>query len=99
MIISVEDYPANCDVPYGISLQVPWSGVFTKYSTSPFPEEMFEKMARMLSEYEVVINRWPQYTPVLENVSSMFCQCSLVLENLSSIFDKLCVYMRRCLCC
>ncbi|XP_011082883.1 uncharacterized protein LOC105165535 [Sesamum indicum] len=50
--------------------KVPWSGVFTKYSTSPFAEEMFEKMARMLSEYEVVINRWPQYTLILENAAA-----------------------------
>ncbi|KAL0306692.1 UNVERIFIED_CONTAM: hypothetical protein Sradi_6086500 [Sesamum radiatum] len=51
--------------------KVPWSGVFTKYSTSPFAEEMFEKMARMLTEYEVVINRWPQYTLILENVQKL----------------------------
>ncbi|KAL0362547.1 UNVERIFIED_CONTAM: hypothetical protein Scaly_1209900 [Sesamum calycinum] len=50
--------------------KVPWSGVFTKYSTSPFAEEMFEKMARMLTEYEVVINRWPQYTLILENAAA-----------------------------
>ncbi|XP_057812221.1 uncharacterized protein LOC131026371 [Salvia miltiorrhiza] len=50
--------------------KVPWSGVFTKYSTSPFAEEMFEKLARMLSEYEVVINRWPQYTLILENAAA-----------------------------
>ncbi|KAL6535737.1 hypothetical protein OROHE_012581 [Orobanche hederae] len=50
--------------------KVPWAGVCTKYSTSPFAEEMFEKMARMLSEYEVVINRWPQYTLILENAAA-----------------------------
>lgn len=51
--------------------QVPWSGVLTKYSTSPFAEEMFEKMILMLAEYEVVINRWPEYTLILENVSTI----------------------------
>ncbi|KAL8512388.1 hypothetical protein ACS0TY_018756 [Phlomoides rotata] len=50
--------------------KVPWSGVYTKYSTSPFAEEMFERMERMLSEYEVVINRWPQYTSILENAAA-----------------------------
>ncbi|CAA0816274.1 Unknown protein [Striga hermonthica] len=50
--------------------KVPWAGVCTKYSTSPFAEEMFEKMSRMLIEYEVVINRWPQYTLVLENAAA-----------------------------
>ncbi|XP_042067514.1 uncharacterized protein LOC121810862 isoform X1 [Salvia splendens] len=49
--------------------KVPW-GVFTKYSTSPFAEDMFEKLERMLSEYEVVINRWPQYTLILENAAA-----------------------------
>ncbi|XP_041994463.1 uncharacterized protein LOC121744855 isoform X2 [Salvia splendens] len=49
--------------------KVPW-GVFTKYSTSPFAEDMFEKFERMLSEYEVVINRWPQYTLILENAAA-----------------------------
>ncbi|KAG8386685.1 hypothetical protein BUALT_Bualt03G0174700 [Buddleja alternifolia] len=50
--------------------KVPWSGVVTKYSTSPFAEEMFEKMTVMLSEYEVVINQWPQYTLILENAAA-----------------------------
>ncbi|XP_049414929.1 uncharacterized protein LOC125877740 [Solanum stenotomum] len=47
--------------------KVLWSGVVTNYSTSPFAEEMFEKTKQMLTEYEVVINRWPQYTIILEN--------------------------------
>ncbi|CAN4104391.1 unnamed protein product [Withania somnifera] len=47
--------------------KVLWSGVVTNYSTSPFAEEMFEKTKQMLTEYEVVINRWPQYTVILEN--------------------------------
>lgn len=50
-------------------LQVPWSGVITNYSTSPFAEEMYEKIKEMLAEYEVVINRWPQYMLILEHVS------------------------------
>ncbi|CAI9088988.1 OLC1v1023465C1 [Oldenlandia corymbosa var. corymbosa] len=47
--------------------KVPWSGVSTNYSTSPFAEEMFENLKAMLHEYEVVISRWPQYTLILEN--------------------------------
>ncbi|XP_075506452.1 uncharacterized protein LOC142543220 [Primulina tabacum] len=50
--------------------KVPWSGVVTIYSTSPFAEDMFEKMTKMLVEYEVVINRWPQYTLILENAAA-----------------------------
>ncbi|KAM7492448.1 hypothetical protein LguiA_035369 [Lonicera macranthoides] len=47
--------------------KVPWSGVITNYSTSPFAEEMYEKIKEMLAEYEVVINRWPQYMLILEH--------------------------------
>ena len=49
---------------------MPWSGVTTNHSTSPFAEEMYEKSKDTLIEYEVVINRWPHYSLVLENVSS-----------------------------
>lgn len=57
-------------------LQVPWAGVTTNHSTSPFAEEMYEKIKDSLVEYEVVINRWPQY--------------SLILENVSFVHDKVC---------
>lgn len=50
--------------------QVPWAGVTTNHSTSPFAEEMYEKIKDNLIQYEVVINRWPQYSLYLENVSS-----------------------------
>lgn len=53
-------------------MQVPWTGVSTNHSTSPFAEEMYEKMRDILIQYEVVINRWPQYSLVLENVSFNF---------------------------
>ncbi|KAK1416633.1 hypothetical protein QVD17_25748 [Tagetes erecta] len=47
--------------------KIPWGGVITNYSTSPFAEEVYDKVKEKLSEYEVVINRWPQYTLILEN--------------------------------
>ncbi|PIA58301.1 hypothetical protein AQUCO_00500317v1 [Aquilegia coerulea] len=47
--------------------KVPWSGVTTNYSTSLFAEDMYEKIKDTLNEYEVVINRWPQYSLILEN--------------------------------
>ncbi|KAF8410912.1 hypothetical protein HHK36_003449 [Tetracentron sinense] len=47
--------------------KVPWSGVVTNHSTSPFAEDMYEKIKDTLNEYEVVINRWPQYLLILEN--------------------------------
>ena len=54
------------------TLQVPWAGVTTNHSTSPFAEEMYEKIKDSLIEYEVVINRWPQYSLILENVGSKY---------------------------
>ncbi|GJU02566.1 hypothetical protein Tco_1112904 [Tanacetum coccineum] len=50
--------------------KVPWAGVITNYSTSPFAEELYVKIKEMLSEYEVVINRWPWYTLILENAAA-----------------------------
>ncbi|GAV68420.1 hypothetical protein CFOL_v3_11923 [Cephalotus follicularis] len=47
--------------------KVPLSGVSTSQSTSPFAEEMYGKIKDSLAEYEVVINRWPQYSLILEN--------------------------------
>ncbi|KAK7320248.1 hypothetical protein VNO77_29560 [Canavalia gladiata] len=47
--------------------KVPWAGVTTNHSTSPFAEEMYEKIKDNLIQYEVVINRWPQYSLYLEN--------------------------------
>lgn len=46
--------------------KVPWSGVMTNHSTSPFAEEMYEKIKDSFVEYEVVISRWPQYSLILE---------------------------------
>lgn len=47
--------------------KVPWSGVTTNHSTSPFAEEMYEKIRDNLILYEVVISRWPQYSLYLES--------------------------------
>lgn len=48
---------------------MPWAGVMPNHSTSPFAEEMYERIKDALIEYEVVINRWPRYSLILENVS------------------------------
>lgn len=66
-------------------MQVPWSGVSTNHSTSPFAEEMYEKIRENLIQYEVVINRWPQYSLILEHVSShlipsVLCQRVILLD-------------------
>ncbi|KAK1358789.1 Phorbol-ester/DAG-type domain-containing protein [Heracleum sosnowskyi] len=66
-MVWVQDMQLNL-LDYCKAEKVPWSGVVTNYSTSPFPEEIYERIREMLIEYEVVITRWPQYTLVLENV-------------------------------
>ncbi|XP_031375043.1 uncharacterized protein LOC116189497 isoform X2 [Punica granatum] len=49
------------------SEKVPYSGMVANHLTSPFAEELYEKLKSSLMEYEVVINHWPQYTLILEN--------------------------------
>ncbi|CAL1408017.1 unnamed protein product [Linum trigynum] len=50
--------------------KVPWAGVTTNHATSPFAEEMYDKMKDYLIRYEVVINRWPQYSLILETAAA-----------------------------
>lgn len=47
--------------------KVKWSGVKTQHSTTPFVDEMYERLKDTLNEYEVIIYRWPEYIAVLEN--------------------------------
>ncbi|KAG4954837.1 hypothetical protein JHK87_040431 [Glycine soja] len=46
---------------------VKWSGVRTQHSTTPFVDDMYERLKETLTDYEVIICRWPEYTLVLEN--------------------------------
>jgi hypothetical protein len=50
---------------------VKWSGVRTQHSTTPFVDDMYERLKETLTDYEVIICRWPEYTLVLENVCIM----------------------------
>ncbi|KAK1263623.1 hypothetical protein QJS04_geneDACA011958 [Acorus gramineus] len=47
--------------------KVKWSGVRTPHSTTPFVDEMYERLKDTLTEYEVITCRWPDYTFVLED--------------------------------
>ncbi|KAL5705885.1 hypothetical protein ACHQM5_024118 [Ranunculus cassubicifolius] len=47
--------------------KVKWSGVRTQHSTSPFLDDMYDRLQETLNEYEIIISRWPEYTIVLEN--------------------------------
>lgn len=48
-------------------LQIKWSGVRTIHSTTPFVDEMYDRLRDTLNEYDIIIRRWPEYTFVLEN--------------------------------
>ncbi|KAL7208179.1 hypothetical protein ACSBR1_030014 [Camellia fascicularis] len=47
--------------------KVKWSRIRTQHSTTPFVDEMYERLKETLNDYEVIICRWPEYTFVLEN--------------------------------
>ncbi|KAG8059356.1 hypothetical protein GUJ93_ZPchr0002g23236 [Zizania palustris] len=47
--------------------KVKWSGVRTQHMTTPFVDEMYDLLNNTLTEYEVIICRWPEYMFVLEN--------------------------------
>ncbi|RHN58182.1 hypothetical protein MtrunA17_Chr5g0448351 [Medicago truncatula] len=77
--------------------KVPWAGVTTNHSTSPFAEKMYENIKDNLIQYEVVINRWPQYSLYLENavanieraiVKSLEKQYSEILTPLKDSIPK-----------
>nr|XP_043617097.1 uncharacterized protein LOC122588943 [Erigeron canadensis] len=47
--------------------KVKWSGVRTQNSTTPFVDEMYDRLKETLNDYEVIICRWPEYIFALEN--------------------------------
>ncbi|KAJ9670217.1 hypothetical protein PVL29_026641 [Vitis rotundifolia] len=47
--------------------KVKWCGIRTQHSTTPFVDEMYERLKETLNEYEIIIRRWPGYTIALEN--------------------------------
>lgn len=51
-----------------MKLQVKRSGLRTQHSTTPFVDDMYDQLRDTLNEYKIIINRWPEYTCVLENV-------------------------------
>lgn len=50
------------------SLQIKWSGMDARLSTTPFIDEIYDLLKETLSEYDVVISRWPEYIFPLESV-------------------------------
>ncbi|CAL9748396.1 unnamed protein product [Musa acuminata subsp. burmannicoides] len=46
--------------------KVKWSGVRTQHMTTPFVDDMYDRLKETLNEFEVIICRWPEYTSYLE---------------------------------
>jgi hypothetical protein len=63
--------------------------------TTPFVDEMYDLLKNTLTEYEVIICRWPEYIFVLENVcfkplKVFFCHsCFRNVSDLSCCFCSL----------
>ncbi|KAL9665332.1 hypothetical protein QQ045_020751 [Rhodiola kirilowii] len=47
--------------------KIKWAGVRTKHTTTPFVDEMYDRLKETLNEYDVIICRWPEYIFTLEN--------------------------------
>ncbi|KAG5022893.1 hypothetical protein JHK85_019235 [Glycine max] len=74
--------PMNLLILKDTSKLVKWSGVRTQHSTTPFVDDMYERLKETLTDYEVIIFRWPEYTLVLENfLGSLDCWRSLNVVN------------------
>lgn len=72
-------------------LQVKWSGVRTQHSTTPFIDEVYDRLRETLNDYEVIICRWPEYVFVLEEV----CFNSVLILSFSSSYRGLIIFKRE----
>lgn len=70
-------------------LQVRWTGVTTSNGTSPFVEEMYDRIKDTLNEYDMLLNHWPEYTLTLETVSMKICRCLFGIVWWERVFDTL----------
>ena len=61
-----------------------WTGITTPHGTSPFVEEMYERIRETLNEYHTLLDRWPEYAIPLERVSQCFFIYKSVLELLDN---------------
>ncbi|XP_022863818.1 uncharacterized protein LOC111383866 [Olea europaea var. sylvestris] len=44
-----------------------WSSFHTPHSTTPFIDDIYDRLKQTLKEYDVIISRWPEYTFALES--------------------------------
>ncbi|XP_028098163.1 uncharacterized protein LOC114297880 isoform X2 [Camellia sinensis] len=62
--------------------KVKWSTVRTQHSTTPFVDDMYDRLKETLNEYEVIICRWPEYTLILENLGILLNSLKWMLDVL-----------------
>ncbi|CAI0447970.1 unnamed protein product [Linum tenue] len=73
--------------------KVKWSGVRTQHSTTPFIDEMYERLRETLDDYEIIIRRWPEYIFVLENAIADVEKA--VVEALDKQYDDVLAPMKE----
>ncbi|CAN1288308.1 hypothetical protein LINPERPRIM_LOCUS19876 [Linum perenne] len=96
IIIWVQDMELNL-LELCKSEKVPWAGVATNHSTSPFAEEMYEKMKDSLIGYEVVVSRWPQYSLILETLGAFLNTIKRILDVLHCRIEEILRSWATCL--
>nr|CAB3448038.1 unnamed protein product [Digitaria exilis] len=75
--------------------KVKWSGVRTQHMTTPFVDEMYDSLKKTLTEYEVIICRWPEYIFVLENAIADVEKA--VIESLEKQYADVLAPLKDCI--
>ncbi|BAS81026.1 Os02g0760200 [Oryza sativa Japonica Group] len=75
--------------------KVKWSGVRTQHMTTPFVDEMYDLLKNTLTEYEVIICRWPEYIFVLENAIADIEKA--VIESLEKQYGDVLAPLKDCI--
>uniref|UniRef100_A0A0D9VLB5 MHD1 domain-containing protein n=1 Tax=Leersia perrieri TaxID=77586 RepID=A0A0D9VLB5_9ORYZ len=75
--------------------KVKWSGVRTQHMTTPFVDEMYDLLKNTLTEYEVIICRWPEYIFVLENAIADVEKA--VIESLEKQYGDVLAPLKDCI--
>ncbi|KAK3155350.1 hypothetical protein QOZ80_2BG0202080 [Eleusine coracana subsp. coracana] len=75
--------------------KVKWSGVRTQHMTTPFVDDMYDLLKNTLTEYEVIICRWPEYIFVLENAIADVEKA--VIESLEKQYADVLAPLKDCI--
>lgn len=75
--------------------KVRWTETTTQHSTSQFVEEMYERIKETLNEYEVIVNRWPEYSVDLENAITIIERA--VVRALEKQYSEILIPLKDCM--